>query len=120
VSDARYPFELAMSIEQIEGGLREAAVAHGVKIEQPWTPVSLVVNSASANGVDNYPVEARGLADDYPIEARDFLLDPEPWLTLAQVTIGRSPGILHNGGPSLDRRTIRAKYVVGCDGASSF
>jgi hypothetical protein len=54
VTDARYPFEVALPIENIEGILRDALADCGVQIEQPWMPTSLNLTRDSA---DEYPVK---------------------------------------------------------------
>ncbi|KAI0030389.1 hypothetical protein K488DRAFT_87804 [Vararia minispora EC-137] len=101
VSDARYPYELGISIERIETILRDAAVGYGTKIEQPWMPTMLVVHPDTA-------------PDSYPIE-----------VTIARSTRHYSPGASPGsspGGPEIpsEKRTVRAKYVIGCDGAHSW
>ena len=41
--DARYPYEIALPIENIEGLLRDDAAKYRLQVEQPWIPTDLVI-----------------------------------------------------------------------------
>lgn len=41
--DTRYPYEVALPIEKIEGLLRDEAAKFGLQVEQPWIPTDLVI-----------------------------------------------------------------------------
>ncbi|KAI0314514.1 FAD binding domain-containing protein [Amylostereum chailletii] len=96
VADARYPFEVALPIENIEGILSDAAASHGVHVEQPWMPTSLFLSQDGLNEPDK----------SYPVE----------------ITIERPPNYQEPeaANPKPAKRIIRAKYVLGCDGAHSW
>ncbi|KAI0034597.1 FAD-binding monooxygenase, partial [Vararia minispora EC-137] len=54
VKDARYPFEVALPIQKIEGTLRDAAAGSGVYVEQPYIPTNIAI---SREKDDDHPVQ---------------------------------------------------------------
>ncbi|THH05532.1 hypothetical protein EW146_g9879 [Bondarzewia mesenterica] len=92
VSDARYPYEVTIPIENMEAILKDSAEDHGVYVERPFTPTSIEIESGDESD------DVQDLTS-YPVK----------------VVLERPEG---KGTPT--KRHIHAKYLVGCDGAHSW
>ncbi|KAF8065020.1 FAD binding domain-containing protein [Lyophyllum atratum] len=105
LSSARYPYEVLAPIQVIEGIVKKALRLGGVSVEQPVVPQSLeILNSLD----EEYPVQVivHGLNEDY-ITSHSVSQDARTKLA------GTPESIEHI-------ECIRAKYVIGCDGAHSW
>ncbi|VDC01078.1 unnamed protein product [Peniophora sp. CBMAI 1063] len=87
--DCRYPYEIALPIENIEGLLRDDAAKYRLQVEQPWIPTDLVILPEEVGKPNAYTVR---VILERPADSK--------W--------------------TQRKRTIYAKYVVGCDGARSW
>ncbi|KAI0309593.1 FAD binding domain-containing protein [Amylostereum chailletii] len=63
VPDARYPFEVAIPTEALEGVVRDAAAKSGVPVQWTWIPTSIVTEEKDG---DEYPVK---VALQHPTDA---------------------------------------------------
>ncbi|KAH7909764.1 FAD binding domain-containing protein [Hygrophoropsis aurantiaca] len=104
VSSTKYPFEVLAPINVIEGILLDALRKHGVVIEQPIVPFDLTLHDT---------------CDDFPVEIslarlkKDYILSHD----ISQTDRNNLPDNLDAVETT---QVLRAKYLVGCDGARSW
>ncbi|KAI0949246.1 hypothetical protein AcW1_008916 [Taiwanofungus camphoratus] len=108
VPTARYPYELLVQIEVMEGILTKTLAAEGVKVDQPVIPQSLKVLE---NEVSN--------SDAYPVEVTLVYLDEE-WIRLHSIPQDKRDQLISNPEAVKRVEVVQAKYVIGCDGARSW
>ncbi|EGO21398.1 hypothetical protein SERLADRAFT_351441 [Serpula lacrymans var. lacrymans S7.9] len=100
--DSRFPFEATLSQAQIEGLLRSVMDEHGVHVEQPKIPISLTVSDdeTELQSTDSHPVR---------VVLKRLIPDKEDHLS-ATSQASKDDTI----------EVVKAKYVVGADGAHSW
>ncbi|GLB39714.1 putative phenol hydroxylase, C-terminal dimerisation domain [Lyophyllum shimeji] len=104
---ARYPYEVLAPIQIIEGIITNALRSAGVSIDQPFVPQSLEILPASCEN------------EEYPVEVVLHKLDAE---YLKKHNISQDARRELASMPECIERVerVRAKYVIGSDGAHSW
>lgn len=107
IDTARYPFEIIAHPEDIEKILRDELINHGIYIQQPVVPVNLCVSAD------------RNEDGDYPVEVACTYLDEERLRTHV-VPVNARDDCAQKPEYTQRQELVRAKYLVGCDGAHSW
>ena len=95
-----------------------------VEVERCTLPVSLVCDKSSFSDDEAYPVTMKLLQLDEDVETRSDRIPPIPnglfRSNLTQDTTNDLIETYKNDGRGESLETVRAKYVIGCDGAHSW
>ncbi|KZT67064.1 hypothetical protein DAEQUDRAFT_409008 [Daedalea quercina L-15889] len=105
--DTPYPYELGASSRITEGIMTRALTAQGIVIEQPTVPESLRIVKAEDGAGEPY------------VEVTIAKLD-ENYLAVNRVGPADRSKLVNTPEVLKERRVVRAKYVLGCDGAHSW
>ncbi|KZT64260.1 hypothetical protein DAEQUDRAFT_44973 [Daedalea quercina L-15889] len=106
VYSAPYPYEIGAASRVTEGILFRALTARGITIEQPVVPQSLRIVKREDNGETHVEVTVAKLHEDY-LQTNG----------IRQADRGK---LVSTPEAIKEQRVIRAKYVLGCDGAHSW
>ncbi|KZT64257.1 hypothetical protein DAEQUDRAFT_773773 [Daedalea quercina L-15889] len=107
VPSARYPFESIAASHVIEGILLRALAAQGITVERPVVPESLKIIREGGITVSPYvEVTVTRLNDE-------FIRDNN-------IRQAHRSKLVETAEAVKERRVIRTKYVLGCDGAHSW
>jgi len=110
---ARYPYECTLHQGEIENLFLDSMRKEGLQVDRPVVPISLQLSE-----------DQKELADPhaYPIKVRTFF--PIPWLyhPRRELTFVHLQVVLKhlNRESGNDTEAVRAKFVVGSDGAHSW
>ncbi|KDQ13598.1 hypothetical protein BOTBODRAFT_363213 [Botryobasidium botryosum FD-172 SS1] len=113
VDGSRYPFEATLAQSGIEDLLRNAMAEHGVYVEQPKVPVSLSLSD------DETELQTHS-SKVYPVKV--VLERPNDSVGVKNGRNGHTNGataVLGSANGAV-QEVVRAKYVVGADGAHSW
>ncbi|KZT06658.1 uncharacterized protein LAESUDRAFT_147053 [Laetiporus sulphureus 93-53] len=107
VPGTKYPYEIILRTEDIEGIMTDTIATYGVRVQQPTVPRKLVVLD-NLNSTDGYRVEITcvNLNADRVREGQVPLRE--------RGSVAEDPSYINNV------EVFRAKYVIGCDGAHSW
>ncbi|KDQ13597.1 hypothetical protein BOTBODRAFT_33319 [Botryobasidium botryosum FD-172 SS1] len=117
VQGSRYPFEATLAQSGIEGLLRDAMTEDGVHVEQPKVPISLSLSADEAepqtHSSEAYPVKVVLERPSASAPAKNGHNGP-----MSDAVKTASPAM--GSANDTAQEVVRARYVVGADGAHSW